>query len=207
MILEKLELGPFGTNCYVIGDEKTREAAVIDPGFSADEILLTLARHKLKLIYIIITHAHIDHIGATKALKESTDAPILIHKEESKYLKTSPAQAIMFGMKPSLPPSADQYIKEGEEIKIGSIVLKVILTAGHSPGGISLHAATEKVIFVGDSLFSGSIGRTDLIGGDYNLLIRMIREKIFTLPEDTRVCPGHGPDTSVGFEKKHNPFF
>ncbi|MCX5867133.1 MAG: MBL fold metallo-hydrolase [Proteobacteria bacterium] len=207
MILEKLELGPFMTNCYICGDEKTREAAVIDPGFSADEILRTLTRHKLKLLYIIITHAHIDHIGAAKSLKESTDAKILIHKEESKYLITSPAQAVMFGMKPSLPPSADQYIKEGDEIKIGSIVLKVYLTAGHSPGGISLYAANEKVIFVGDSLFSGSIGRTDLIGGDYDQLIRMIREKIFTLPEDTRVCPGHGPDTSVGFEKKHNPFF
>lgn len=207
MILEKLEIGPFMVNCYIVGDEHTKDAAVIDPGSEGDTILMTLAKHNLKVTSIILTHAHIDHINAAKAIRESTRAPLMCHKDEAKFVTTAPAQALMFGIRPTLPPKVDKTLKEGDEVKIGNITLKVLLTPGHSPGGISLHAAEQKVIFCGDALFAGSIGRTDLIGGDYDLLIRSIREKIFTMPDDTRVCPGHGPDTSVGFEKKHNPFF
>jgi hydroxyacylglutathione hydrolase len=204
-LIETIATGPFMVNCYIVADRKAGVAAVIDPGYDADNILLRLAKLNVKVKYILLTHAHVDHIGALKALKETTGAELLVHKGESLILKAAPAQSLMFGLKIELPPKPDRYLEEGEVIKFGSVELKVIHTPGHSPGGLCF--SMDGVIFVGDTLFAGSIGRTDLPGGSHETLIEMIRTKLFVYPDDTQVLSGHGPATTIGYEKNYNPFF
>jgi hydroxyacylglutathione hydrolase len=194
LILKTLVVGPIQSNCYIIGCERTREAAVIDPGGDADRILITLAKDKLRCVYIINTHGHFDHSADNKRLKEVTGAQLLIHQ----------ADAPMIVHQSNSPPP-DRYLGEGDIITFGDLSLKVLHTPGHSPGGISL--VTDKIVFVGDTLFAGSIGRTDFPGGDDEGLLRNVREKIFTLGDDVVVYPGHGPRTTVGRERKTNPFF
>jgi glyoxylase-like metal-dependent hydrolase (beta-lactamase superfamily II) len=194
LILKTLVVGPIQSNCYIIGCERTREAAVIDPGGDADRILITLAKDRLRCVCIINTHGHFDHSADNKRLKEVTGAQLLIHQ----------ADAPMILHQGNSPPP-DRYLNEGDIITFGDISLKVLNTPGHSPGGISL--VTDKIVFVGDTLFAGSIGRTDFPGGDQDGLIRNVRKKIFTLGDDVVVCPGHGPKTTVGRERKTNPFF
>jgi len=205
MIIKTLEVGPIMANCYIIGCEKTKEAVVIDPGDDADAILMTLAKSALKVKYLINTHGHFDHVGANKRMKEVTKADIMIHAEDEPMLSQLGSAAASFGLSAENSPGADKHLKDGDQISFGEITLKVIHTPGHSRGGVSLY--TEGHVFVGDTLFSGSIGRTDLPGGDYNTLISSVREKLFTLPEDTAVHTGHGPDTTIANEKRTNPFF
>jgi len=194
LILKTLVVGPIQSNCYIVGCERTREAAVIDPGGDADRILITLAKDKLRCVYIINTHGHFDHSADNKRLKEVTGAQLLIHQADAPMI-----------LHQSNSPPPDRYLGEGDIITFGDISLKVLHTPGHSPGGISL--VTDKIVFVGDTLFAGSIGRTDFPGGDYDGLLRNVREKIFTLGDDVVVYPGHGPKTTVGRERKTNPFF
>ena len=194
MILKTLVVGPIQSNCYIIGCERTREAAVIDPGGDADRVLITLAKDKLRCVYIINTHGHFDHSADNKRLKEVTGAQLLIHQADAPMI-----------LHQSNSPPPDRYLGEGDIITFGDISLKVLHTPGHSPGGISL--VTDKIVFVGDTLFAGSIGRTDFRGGDYEGLLRNVRKKIFTLGDDVVVYPGHGPKTTVGRERKTNPFF
>ena len=201
MIILSLAVGMIQANCYIVGCEQTKEAVVIDPGGEAKRILAGLQKHGLKLKYIINTHGHFDHVGANKALKDLTGAPIFIHREDAPMLSHG---AGMWGMG-SQTSKADQFIKDGDRIAFGQITLEVIHTPGHSPGGISLY--TPKVLFVGDTLFAGSIGRTDFPGGDYDLLISCVRKRLFVLGDEVKVYPGHGPDTTIGYERKHNPFF
>lgn len=198
-------VGPLQTNCYILGCKRTKEAAVIDPGGDADQILMTLAREGLHLAYIINTHGHFDHTLANGRLKKVTGAELLIHQADAPMITSQSAQGSMWGMKIEDSPPPDRYVREGSLITFGDISLKVLHTPGHSPGGISL--ATDKVVFVGDALFAGSIGRTDFTGGDYEGLIRNVREKILTLGDDVVVYPGHGPQTTVGRERQTNPFF
>jgi len=205
MIIKTLEVGPIMANCYIIGCEKTKEAVVIDPGDDADAILMTLAKSALKVKYLINTHGHFDHVGANKRMKEVTKADIMIHAEDEPMLSQLGSAAASFGLSAENSPGADKHLKDGDQISFGEITLKVIHTPGHSRGGVSLY--TEGHVFVGDTLFSGSIGRTDLPGGDYNTLISSVREKLFTLPENTTVHTGHGPDTTIAKEKRTNPFF
>jgi len=205
MILKMLVVGPIQSNCYVVGCERTREAAVIDPGGDADRILITLAKDKLRCLYIINTHGHFDHSADNKRLKEVTGAQLLIHPADAPMILNQSRGGGMWGLHVDNSPPPDRYLEEGDIIAIGDLSLKVLHTPGHSPGGISL--VTDKIVFVGDTLFAGSIGRTDFPGGDQEGLIRHVRNKIFTLGDDVVVYPGHGPKTTVGRERKTNPFF
>lgn len=205
MILKMLVVGPIQANCYILGCERTKEAAVVDPGDDVDEILMTLSREKLRCVCIINTHGHFDHSGANKRLKEVTQAQLFLHEADAPMVTNQAESGRMWGMNVENSPPADRYVKEGDAITFGDISLKVLHTPGHSPGGISL--VTGKRVFVGDTLFAGSIGRTDFPGGDYDGLLRSVREKIFTLGDDAVIYPGHGPETTVGRERRTNPFF
>lgn len=191
-------------NCYILGCEDTGEAAVIDPGDEADRILIKLSEARLKVKYLINTHGHFDHVAANKRMKEITDADLLIHPEDAPMLAELNKAASSFGLSAENSPDADRHINDGDEISFGSITLKVIHTPGHSRGGICLY--TPGYLFVGDTLFAGSIGRTDLPGGSYDTLIASIKEKLLVFDDNTIVYPGHGPETTIGREKKINPF-
>jgi len=204
LIVKVLVVGPVMANCYVIGCEQTGEAAVIDPGDETDRILLSLAESKLTLNYIINTHGHFDHVGGNRRLKEATGAKILIHPLDAPMLRLLSASASAWGFSADDSPPPDRTVEDGDIIRFGTITMTVLHTPGHSPGGISLY--TDGHVFVGDTLFAGSIGRTDFPGGDYGTLISSIRRKLLVLDDDVRVLTGHGPQTTIGKEKKFNPF-
>ncbi len=204
MILMRLMVGPLQVNCYIIADEKTREAVVIDPGDDAQDILGIIRKKGLTVTYIVNTHAHSDHVGANRELKEATGAEILIHEADAPLLELTSGQARMFGMQAPSSPKADRYVKHGDVIIAGEVSLTVLHTPGHSPGGICL--LEQGIAFTGDALFAGSIGRTDLLGGDLKSLINAIRSHLLTLADDTKVFPGHGPDSTIGEEKRENPY-
>lgn len=198
------QLGNLGANCFLIYCEKSLEAVVIDPGGDPDEVNTVIQREKLKLRYIINTHGHADHIAGNKKLKQVTGAEVLIHSDDAEMLTNARQNlSIYIGKSIEFEP-ADRLLKDNEVIKFGSIELKVIHTPGHTPGGICLLA--NGVLFSGDTLFNESIGRTDFPGGSYSLLISNIKAKLLVLPDDTKVLPGHGPETSIGWERKMNPF-
>ncbi|MFP4444998.1 MAG: MBL fold metallo-hydrolase [Desulfosudaceae bacterium] len=204
MIIEKLEVGMIMANCFIIGCEETRQAAVIDPGDEADRIFYTLAEHKLTVKYLINTHGHFDHVSANKPLKKATGAELLIHAADASMLTNLSQMAAGFGMSADNSPPPDRTVDEGDVISVGTIDLKVLHTPGHSPGGISLY--TDNKAFVGDTLFAGSIGRTDFPGGDFDTLIASIQNKLFPLGDDVIVFCGHGPETTIGRERRSNPF-
>jgi hydroxyacylglutathione hydrolase len=204
VIIEQLALGPIQANCFILACEETKEAVVIDPGDEADKILMALAKKALKVKNIINTHGHFDHVGANRRLKEVTGAKLMIHREDVPLLSQSAASAKAWGMHSDDSPTPDRVLEEGDIIKFGNLSLKVIHTPGHTRGGISLYG--HGAVFVGDTLFSGSVGRTDFPGGDYDTLIKSIQQKIFGLPDDTKIYPGHMGPTTVGTEKRNNPF-
>ena len=203
MILEKLVVGPLEVNCYIFGDENG-EVVVIDPGAEGERIIAFIEERGYRPRCIINTHCHIDHIRANADVKGKYNIPILVHKEDAPIL-TSPQDAEleeMIGGKPS--PPADRLLSEGDEIKVGSFNLKVIHTPGHTPGGISL--LFDDGVFTGDTLFAGGVGRTDLPGGSWDTLVSSIREKLLVLPDSLPIYPGHGPSSTIGEEKRYNPF-
>jgi hydroxyacylglutathione hydrolase len=204
LILKKLEVGPIMANCFILGCEDTREAVVIDPGDDADRILMILAKEKLTVKYLINTHGHFDHVGANRRMKEVTGAKLAIHPDDVPMLSELSRSAASFGLSAENSPEPDLLLNEGDTVSFGNITLKVIHTPGHSRGGISLY--TPGHLFAGDTLFAGSIGRTDLPGGDYDTLIASIKEKLLVLPDDTVVYTGHGPETTIADEKRMNPF-
>ncbi len=204
MIIKTLAVGPIMANCFIVGCENTKSAVVIDPGDEADKILMALAESQLTVKYIINTHGHFDHVGANKKMKEATGAEILIHAADADMLEQISVASRAFGMSVEDSPPADRTIGEGDQITFGDITFNVIHTPGHSLGGISL--STDGIVFVGDSLFYGSIGRTDFPGGDYNTLISSIKNKLFLLGDEVVVYTGHGPETTIGQEKRMNPF-
>jgi hydroxyacylglutathione hydrolase len=205
MILETLVVSMFGVNCYILGSEQSHEAAVIDPGGNINDIIETLKRHDLIIKYILATHCHPDHIGALKKLKDATGAEFLAHSAEEGVMKFMGPMTAMFGLKDKFFPKPDRSLSEGDMVSVGEIDLKVMHTPGHSPGGLCFH--NNGFVFVGDTLFMGSIGRTDFPGCSYQDLIQSVKTKIFPLGDDVRVYPGHGPATTVGIEKTYNPFF
>lgn len=199
MILETLTVGAFATNCYVLGCEKTRIGAIIDPGAEPASIIDTARKKELEIRYIINTHGHMDHILANEDLRKTFSCSLCIHEKDAEMLEDPGLN--LSGIK--FPP-ADKKLKEGEKIELGNLSLLILHTPGHTPGGISI--VVDKNVFTGDALFAGGVGRTDFPGGDHNLLIKSINEKLLTLPDDFTVYPGHGTISKIGVEKKENPF-
>ena len=205
MMVKKLVVGPIQANCYIIGDEKTKIGAIIDPGDEGKHILKVAKEMGLDIKYIIATHGHFDHnAGVAQLKKELPDVPFLLHEEDLFFVRESKKSARKWGMVIDQVPDPDRFFKEGEIIEVGSIKLEVIHTPGHSPGGISL--LCDHGIFVGDTLFQGSIGRTDFEKGSMTELKRSIRERLYVLPDTTVVFTGHGPETTIGEEKRFNMF-
>ena len=207
MLLATVVVTEFMTNCFILGDEQTHQAIVIDPGGDADKILSQIDTMGLKVMAIVNTHAHVDHIGAIRKIKEVTGAQIMMHEAELPLLQAASRMGRLFGIRIEQPPDPDRFLSEGEVISLGDgISLSVLDTPGHSPGGISLVTSDKKLCFAGDTLFAGSIGRTDLPGGDYHTLIASIKTKLLPLGDDMKVLPGHGPATTLGAERRYNPF-
>ena len=204
MILKTLAVGPLETNCYILGDEKSKDAVVIDPGGDFEEIELELRKLDLKVKYIILTHGHFDHTGALARLKKATGAEVLIHVSDADMLSTSWRVQPFFLESGTEACPADRTLKQGDKIKFGPYELEVLHTPGHTPGGISL--VVDKMIFVGDTLFCGSIGRTDLPGGSHEQLMHSIRGKLLSKGDEYLVYPGHGPSSTIAEEKENNPF-
>ena len=206
MIHETLPVGMLGCNCQVIGDETSREAIVIDPGDDVSEITAILARHRLTAKMIVITHAHIDHIGGAQKLRQLTGASVYMHEADKVLSGQLEMQAAWLGVETPEDPGIDTAAHEGDVLRAGLIEAHVLHTPGHTPGSISIYLPLEGKLIAGDTLFEGSIGRTDLPGGDLAQIKRSILDKLYVLPEDTIVYPGHSSTTSIGHEKRHNPF-
>jgi hydroxyacylglutathione hydrolase len=207
MIQKGLTVGLLEVNCYILGDEDTGEAVVIDPGGDEDEILEVLNHHQLQLKLIIDTHGHFDHVDANQPLKEATGAKIAIHEADAGMLAHPSAEAMFFTGNRLRLSQPDILLKENDILTFGAYRLKVLHTPGHTPGGISLLLEDHPYVYVGDLLFAGSIGRTDFPGGSLDALINAVKTKIFPLGDNYTVYPGHGPVTTVAQERKYNPFF
>jgi hydroxyacylglutathione hydrolase len=206
MIHEILPVGPLQCNCSVIGDESTREAMVIDPGDDIAEILALIQRHNLTVKLIVITHAHIDHVGGAMKLRAATGAPILINENDYALLKMLDVQAAWLGVENPGKVEIASSLGDAQQVQAGSLVGDVFHTPGHTEGSICLYFPTEKKLIAGDTLFAGSIGRTDLPGGSFDKIIRSIHGKLLVLPDETIVIPGHGTPTTIGEERENNPF-
>jgi glyoxylase-like metal-dependent hydrolase (beta-lactamase superfamily II) len=206
MIHEVLPVGMLACNCSVLGDERTKEALVIDPGDDVDQILRILERHGLRLTQIVVTHAHIDHIGGARKLKEATGALVMMNENDIPLYDRIEVQAMWMGVETPERTEIDTPAREGDRLWVGGADLEVLHTPGHTPGSISLWIPGEKKLLAGDTLFRDSIGRTDLPGGDSRMILRSIREKYFPLPEETVVIPGHGEITTMGREREFNYF-
>ncbi len=203
MIIEKLEVEPFASNCYIVGAESNKEGIIIDPGAEANRILKRVEDLGLEIKLIVLTHPHMDHIGALKEVKEATGAEVAIHTDDAESLQKQPSRA-RFGFSYQAPPPPDRLLKDGDSVDIGDLHFLVLHTPGHSPGGICLLG--EGVVFSGDTLFNFGIGRFDMPGGSGSQLMNSIHTKLMVLPDNTVVYPGHGPETTIGTERQWNPF-
>jgi hydroxyacylglutathione hydrolase len=206
MIHKIFPVGPLQCNCSILGDEKTHEAMVIDPGDQIEGILEILRQEKLTLKQIVITHAHIDHVGGAMKLKSATGAPILMNQNDYALLKMLDMQATWVGMKSPGEVQIDESVSHGRVLKIGEIASHVIDTPGHTEGSICIYFPAEQKLIAGDTLFAGSIGRTDLPGGSMEKIMRSLHHQVLVLPDETEVTPGHGPNTTIGDEREMNPF-
>ena len=206
MILATFPVGPLECNCTVLGDEASGEAMVVDPGDNIPQILALLQKHKLQLKQIVVTHGHIDHVGGALRLKKATGAPIILNQNDLPQLEMMDVQAGWLGIEPPDVAPPDASAEDGMMVGIAGHAAQVLFTPGHTQGSICLHFAPESLLLAGDTLFAGSIGRTDLPGGDSRLILRSLHERVLTLPGATRVIPGHGPATTIGEERESNPY-
>lgn len=205
MIIKQLPVGPIQTNCYLAGCEETQEGIVIDPGDEAERILAEVETLGLTVKYILNTHAHFDHIMANADMVKATGAPLALHPLDLPLLRENGGSAL-FGLEATPSPDPDMALAEGDTIKMGQYTFQVLFTPGHTPGHVSFYEPTANIIFDGDVLFANGIGRTDLPGGDYATLMNSIHEKLMPLPDETTVCSGHGPITTIGRERNSNPW-
>ncbi len=203
MNIEQIIVGPLESNCFIVSDESKHEALVVDPGAEPDKILRFIEGNKLAVNYIVCTHAHFDHVGAVAAIKEKTEASIVVHKDELDIYAGVKDQGALWGFSIQQPPQPDKLVEEGTVLRVGGLEFTVFHTPGHSPGGICLYRAG--VLISGDLIFAGSVGRTDFLGGSIDAL-KTSFNRIISLPSDTKIFPGHGPQTTVGTEKKMNFF-
>jgi hydroxyacylglutathione hydrolase len=203
VIIERLEVGPFATNCYIVGDRRGGQGMIVDPGDEADRILAVVKKLGLDIKHIVLTHGHIDHIGALSEVKEATGADVVVHTDDLATLKDR-LLSVILGIPYRTPPAIDRLLKDGDSVVVGGLAFAVIHTPGHTPGGICLLG--EGVVFTGDTLFQYGIGRGDLPGGSYEKLVDSIRSRLMVLDDDVVVYPGHGPETTVGTERRGNPF-
>ena len=205
MILRTIPVGITQTNCYLVGCEETRAGAVIDPGGNPKRILRAIEESELEIRYILNTHCHFDHMGANAEIVEATGAQLALHPAEIPMLKARGGASI-FGVSVAESPMPDVELEHGQEIAVGTLTFQVLHTPGHTPGGVTFYLAEEGVAFDGDVLFSNGVGRTDLPGGDWETLLHSIRQVLFQLPDETVIYSGHGPKTTVGQEKRSNPW-
>jgi len=210
VVLDVFPVGPIQANCVLLGDEEAGVVAVIDPGEEAVRIVERIGRSGLEPAMVLHTHGHLDHAGGTADLvrRLPEGVPIGLHRDELDLYRNLGMQGRMFGIEAETPPEPTLWLADGDQLELGSLRLEVRHTPGHSPGGVCflIHGAPEPTVIVGDVLFAGSIGRTDLFGGSFPILERSIRSQLYTLPDETRVVCGHGPDTTIGRERRSNPF-
>lgn len=203
MVIRKLVVGPLEDNCFMIADEKTAECLVTDPGDEPDRILDLIKENDFKVKYILCTHAHFDHVGALPEVKEETRAKIVLHSDDLVIYKNATEYAKSWGFEIDALPEPDLLVSEGDILRLGALEFKVLHTPGHSPGGICIYG--EGILITGDTLFAGSVGRTDLYGGDVKKLKTSFK-RLMSLPDETRVLPGHGPESTIGRERTGNFF-
>jgi len=210
MIIETRAVGPFFKNGFVLGCEDTREAVLIDPGDEVEQLLVFAERQALHIGHILLTHAHVDHITGVAVAKRALGAPIYLHRDDLFLYEQAVSQGTLFGLRVEAPPPVDVFYSSGDVITFGTYDARPHHTPGHCPGGVCLQIGKQREegrdLFVGDTLFAGSIGRTDLPGGDYQTLVASIRTVLFAFGDDAIVHPGHGPDTTIGRERQTNPF-
>jgi glyoxylase-like metal-dependent hydrolase (beta-lactamase superfamily II) len=211
MILESAAVGPFFKNGYVAGCERTRKAVFIDPGDEVEQLLAYIATEKLDVTHILLTHAHVDHVSGVAEAKRTLAAPVFLHRDDLVLYQSAVGTGMMFGLAVEEPPPVDHFYDGEGPIVFGDYEVRVLHTPGHCPGGVCLAVSkagdgSPPVLFVGDTLFAGSIGRTDLPGGDYKTLLTAITEVLFKFPDDSVVYSGHGPETTIGRERRTNPF-
>jgi len=206
MVVKMLVVGPFASNCYIVGSSSTKEGMIIDPGAEAGTILKTVQQMGLSISLIMATHAHMDHVGALHSVKKEINAPFALHEAEKGFAFATPMRMLTsLGLTPvKSPPQPDRLLKDGDQIDIGDLHFEILYTPGHSSGGISLSG--HGVVFSGDTLFNFGIGRTDFPGCSHERLMKSIHEKLMVLPDETIVYPGHGPPTTIGDERRGNPF-
>jgi hydroxyacylglutathione hydrolase len=206
MILETFPVGPLRCNCTILGDEATHEAMVVDPGDNIPEILSRLQKHGLTLRQIVVTHAHIDHVGGAAQLRKLTGAPVLMNQQDLALLGMMEMQAGWIGVPTPEVAPPDASAEDGLALGLAALPAEVLHTPGHTPGSICLLFPAQQLLLAGDTLFAGSIGRTDLPGGDGHQILRSLRDRLLVLPDATIVVPGHGPETTIGEERHSNPF-
>ena len=204
LAIRTLHLGPLDNNTYLLVDEETRETAVIDVGFDPESVIEEVRRHELAVSLLLNTHAHYDHVAGMRAVQEACGGEYHVHPADRPLLEHLSEQGAAFGFPPAEPPARAHDLADRQTITMGEARIEVIHTPGHSPGGVSFHHGD--LLLSGDTLFAGSVGRTDLPGGSFELLERAIRERLFVLGDAIRVYPGHGPETTLGQERMHNPF-